>query len=265
LFLKKYNGLQPRPAPQSLPTLRSELKNNTKMSLEKKFIGLLEKRLNDYGFLKDEVVLKGTVHTIKFILNLNKINYSLLIRILPRYQEFDIYFLVEYPELSEIIQKIDDFSKYRYTFTERLSNFIAPENHDWFYNTTSTIKDKIDLQNDEDIIKLVNYIEEKYVKIVFEKIMPKINTLDKLNSLLNNYNLIYDKENNEPKMLVLSGGMIFQSVSALILNTIYNNPDREKLINMYSWLYNVLKNDENIDKIMMTKVLKYVEMNPNTV
>jgi hypothetical protein len=62
-------------------------------------------------------------------------------------------------------------------------------------------------------------------------------------------------------MYVLAGGMVFQSVSALILNTIYKNPRREELIKMYSWLYNIINDDEDIDKIMMKKVLDYVSIN----
>ncbi len=228
--------------------------------LEERFINSLEIRLKNYGFIKNEVELKGSFHVVNFVLNLNQVNYNLLFRILPKRLKFEIYFDVEYTVLSQILKNIDIGSKCKYTFTGKLADFLEPENTNWFNNTTCLEDEKINLQNEEDINKTVSYIEEKYIKVVVSEIIPKINSLDKLNSLLNNYDLVYDEENDEPKMYVLSGGMIFQSVSALILNTIYNNPKKEKLIEMYSWLYNVLKDEEDIDKIIMGKTLNYVRL-----
>jgi hypothetical protein len=228
------------------------------IKLEKEFINSLELRLKLHHFQKNEVVLTGRIHYVNFLLNIDGINYNLFIRLLPKNSEFEVYFKVEYTTLSEITGQLDSLPKYKWTFTEKLIDFLEPENSNWFNNTTSLNNEKIDLQNEDDIEKLVDYIEGKYVKIIFDRIIPKINSLDKLNILLNDYDLVYDKENNEPKMYVLSGGMIFQSISALILNTIYKNPKREELIKMYSWLYNIINDDEDIDKIMMGKVLDFV-------
>lgn len=73
---------------------------------------------------------------MNFILNANEINYGFFVRLLPKRLKFDIYFEVEYIKLSDIIKKIDDTSKYKYTFTERLADFLEPENADGFNNTT---------------------------------------------------------------------------------------------------------------------------------
>lgn len=232
------------------------------LNLEKEIISSLEKKINSYGFIKDKVVLKGTVHIVNFVLNSNKINFNLLFRILPKRLKYEVYINVEYLELSNLFNKIELSDKFIYTFTGKLVDFLEPKNNDWFHNTTCVEDEKFDLVSDDDIGKTVDYIENKYIKTVVDRIIPKINSLEKLNMLLNDFDLVYDEKHNEPKMFVLSGGMIFQSISALILNTIYNNPKREKLINMYSWLFYVIKDEEDIDKVMLKKVLSFVETTP---
>lgn len=225
---------------------------------EKEFVNLLELRLKSYHFEKNEVVLTGRVHYVNFLFNTDGINYNFFIRLMPSISEFEVYLKVEYTALSEITKKLSSESKYKWTFTEKLIDFLEPKNSNWFCNTTSLNNEKIVLQNEVDVEKLVNHIENKYVKIIFDEIIPKINSLDKLNTLLNNYDLVYDENENEPKMYVLSGGMIFQSVSALLLNTMFINAKREELIKMYSWLFDVIKDDQDIDKVMLGKVLEYV-------
>lgn len=229
------------------------------IKLENKFISVLDEKLNTYGFIKNKIDLKGRVHYVNFKLELNEIVYNLFIRILSKKSEFEVYLEIEYLKLSNIISEIDNTSnKYQHTFTEKLIDFLEEENRDWFINTTSLQNEYINLNDDTDILNLVNYIDTKYIQIVLKEIIPKTNSLDKLNTLLNNYEAVYDKEHKKPKMYVLSGGLIFQSISGLILNTLFDNVRKKDLIEMYGWLFYRLKDDDNVDKIMLGKVMDYV-------
>ncbi len=231
---------------------------------EKLFIEKLNEVLAVYNFyyVPEESVLKGSVHCLVYKLDLDEVIYSLLFRIIPKRKTYEVFIETKYHKIVKIFETIErDYTKYHYTFTGRIIDFLEEENFDWFHNTTNIEDEYLLLETNDDLLKAVKYIEDKYVKTVVEKIIPNTNTLEKLNSLLNNYDLVYDKLEEEPKMLTLSGGIIFQSVSALIMNTLYDNADKEKLINMYSWLYKVIKDDEDIDKLTLKKVLDYVKEN----
>jgi hypothetical protein len=232
------------------------------LKAEKEFVSLLEERLRSYQFIKNEMTLSGRVHYVNFLFSTNGINYNFFVRLLPKLSELEVYLKVEYTALSKIVKQIDNSTKFQYTFTEKLADFLEPENADWFNNATCLENEKIHFDTEQDMIDFVDYLEMKYLKVLIEQIIPKTNSLEKLNALLNDYDLVYDKKNDEPKMYVLSGGMIFQSISALLLNTIFENPKRDELIKMYAWLFHVIKDEEDIDKVMIKKVLDYVALNP---
>lgn len=235
------------------------------VKLKEIFINNLILKLGEYNFLKTKIHLKGRVHYVNFRLESGDAKYNFFFRMMPRLSEFEVYLKVEYPKINSIIKKIGISSdKYNYTFTEKLNDFLEPKNKDWFRNKTSLSNESFIIESSEDVDRLIDYIDNRYLQVVLNEIIPETNSLSKLNELVNNYDKVYDKEKVKPKMLVLSGGLIFQSISALILNTLYDNVNKDELIEMYLWLYKALKDDDDLDKITLKKVIDYtMEKNIN--
>jgi len=142
-----------------------------------------------------------------------------------------------------------------------MSDFLDPLNHkDWFNHTTNLTVE--DLPHSEKVIeKIVHKIEKIYIKAIENEIIPRIDTLERLNALLNDYKSVYDEDKNGPKMYILSGGLIFQSLSALVLNTIFQNEYKAKLIKMYGWLLSVYRDKEGVDYVMLENTIN--ELFPN--
>jgi len=225
--------------------------------LESILVNKITDVLEKYEYKLMSKSLRGRVHTVDYKKKIKDGVFIFFIRIQPDLENFDIYFEAYYPKIVRRLKKINGFyDKHKYTFTGRMNDYLDPLNRkDWFHNTTNLSVENLP-HSEQEIEKIVNKIEKKYVKVIEKEIIPRIDTLEKLNVLLNDYRTVYDENENKPKMYTLSGGLIFQSLSALVLNSFFQNENKEKLIKMYSWLLSAYRNKEGVDYVMLNNTLE---------
>ncbi len=203
---------------------------------EKIIIGFTEKISND-GWTLIEKKFRGD-HYADYGKSVNKLDYRLSINFIkPSYLEYDNYVKIVSSEITDLYKCINkEFKGNCFEICSvRLNSIMHTKNANGIYNTSDTVRNKIDdkpILSDLDIEDLVEELYVNQYGLVENTIVEKTNTLEKLNYIFNI--LPYENNNSsKPNTTSYTTFVVRQVLVGSLLAVHFDMPEKQKILNRY--------------------------------
>lgn len=209
---------------------------NRKEIEEKIIIGFTEKISNN-GWTLIEKKFRGD-HYADYGKSVNKLDYRLSINFMkPSYLEYDNYVKIVSSEITDLYKSIN--KKFKGDCFEicsvRLNSIMHTKNVNGIYNTSDTVRNKIDdkpVLNDLDIENLVEDLYVNQYGLVKNTIVEKTNSLEKLNYIFNI--LPYENNNSsKPNTTTYTTFLVRQVLVGSLLAVHFDIPEKQKILDRY--------------------------------
>jgi len=209
---------------------------NRKEIEEKIIIGFTEKISNN-GWTLIEKKFRGD-HYADYGKSVNKLDYRLSINFMkPSYLEYDNYVKIVSSEITDLYKSINkEFKGDCFEICSvRLNSIMHTKNANGIYNTSDTVRNKIDdkpVLNDLDIENLVEDLYVNQYGLVKNTIVEKTNSLEKLNYIFNI--LPYENNNSsKPNTTTYTTFLVRQVLVGSLLAVHFDIPEKQKILDRY--------------------------------
>jgi hypothetical protein len=230
----------------------------SKKKIEEEFLSYLIPLIESEAFILTRKQLTGE-HIASFKRKIANVEFEWTL-LFHRHGNIEVYFHVSYDETSSLLNQ---YSKnehfFRRVFSFSILTYLSPENTDIFFHTGFGIESphSKDLMNGYNLERAAHGIFIELFKKPVPKIIEKLDSLEKADSLLNEPPTV-DLVKQEFEWLIYSPNKVFQLMSSLLVGKVVGRQNLSELATMYSDYISDIEPGDREDVDLIRSVIPYL-------